>query len=932
MSDNRWQRVEDLFHRAVALPPEARAAFLDQVCEADLSLRREVESLVAHESEDGATFAPARDEVPRAIAHYRIAGKLGEGGMGAVYRATDTKLGREVAIKILPQSFAKDADRMARFTREAKVLASLNHPHIAQIYGIEEHALVMELVPGGTLKRPLPLETALHYAKQIAEALEAAHEKGIVHRDLKPANIMVTPEGAVKLLDFGLAAVALGALSAGSDPMDSPTLTGRATEAGMIMGTAAYMCPEQAAGQPVDKRADVWSFGVVLWEMLTGRRLFEGETASLTLAAVLRSPIDFDPLPRQTPVAIRGLLRRCLDRNAKNRLRDIGEARVAIESALAGETPLVEGARDRGGRRPWLSWSVAAVLGVGLAAAVFLHFDRRPSPEPKITQLTRDTGFADHPALSADGKLVAYVSDRSGRGTHEIWIQQVAGGQPVLLTKPPLTGWWPRFSPDGTTVYFNSSQEGGGIYAIPALGGDERLVHKGPVNLFLLSPDGAWIAFNPGRAIGEEMPLYLVPSRGGSPRRVETGLQTNRVAGWSPDGKFILVSEVGLYWRFDDPLPLYAVPIASGRAAPIATPDGKPVSTYNIQWVDDRFLMTVRHGRVSAIEQFRLQAGRWTLEGPPKRLVSFPGAYLAFSANPGGLVVFSAITGTADLWSLPVDAERGVVTGAARKLTNDQATERAPTLSADGSKLVYASDRSGNPDVWLRETRTGKETQITETPEKVARAGISPDGAKIAYEVEGQAHSIYARDLAGGEPKLVCRDCARPIWTPDSRRVTFYSGSPVHYYSFDFASGERTGILSSSKFGIGDLWFSNDGRWVSFRGSSAGRYRVFVAPVKDGKAAGEDEWIPITETGTTNGQWSPGGNVLYYFSRTETGVEIAAQPLDPGTKRPRGKALPVFMPTAGHDIGAVSLFVGRDQLLMSLTEWKSNLWKVEAEP
>ncbi|MFN0168793.1 MAG: hypothetical protein ACKV22_20400, partial [Bryobacteraceae bacterium] len=418
------------------------------------------------------------------------------------------------------------------------------------------------------------------------------------------------------------------------------------------------------------------------------------------------------------------------------------------------------------------------------------------------------------------------------------------------------------------------------------------------------------------------------------PRRVETGLRTNWVAAWSPDGKFILVSEVGLYWRSDDAAPsLYAVPAAGGRAAPIATPDGKPVSTYNIQWVDDRFLMSVRHGTVSAIEQYRLQAGRWTLEGPPKRLVSFPGAYLAFSANPGGLVVFSAITGTTDLWSLPVDAERGVVTGSARRLTNDEATERAPTLSADGSKLVYASDRSGNPDVWLRETRTGKENQITSTPEKVLRAGISSDGAKIAYEVEGQAHSIYARDLLGGEPKLVCRDCARPIWTPDSRRVTFYEGIPVHYYSFDFASGERAEILSSSKFNISTLWFSNDGRWVCFTGSlAAGKYRVFVAPVKDGKAAGEGEWIPITETDTVNAQWSPDGNVLYFFNPTETRSEIAAQPLDPATKRPRGKVLTVFTPPAGHFLDHISLFVGRDQLLISVWEWKGNLWKVEVEP
>src|SRR6266566_6841103 len=214
MSDNRWERVEKVFHRAVELAPGARSAFLDEACAADQSLRREVDSLLAHESEDGDTFAgPPAEAAPRTIAHYRISGKLGQGGMGTVYRATDTKLGREVAIKVLPRSFAEDADRMARFNREAKVLASLNHPNIAQIYGIEERALVMELVSGETLQRPLPLETALNYATQIAEALEAAHEKGIVHRDLKPANIMVTPEGIVKLLDFGLAAVALGSRS-----------------------------------------------------------------------------------------------------------------------------------------------------------------------------------------------------------------------------------------------------------------------------------------------------------------------------------------------------------------------------------------------------------------------------------------------------------------------------------------------------------------------------------------------------------------------------------------------------------------------------------------------------------------------------------------------------------------------------------------------
>jgi serine/threonine protein kinase len=251
---------------------------------------------------------------------YQILAPLGAGGMGEVYRARDTRLDREVAIKVLPAAVAQDRDRLARFEREAKVLASLNHPHIAQIYGLEEsgetRALAMELVPGSTLKGPLPLETALAYARQIAEALEAAHEKGITHRDLKPANLMVTPDGMIKVLDFGLASAP--SREGESDPANSPTLTMAATQAGVILGTAAYMAPEQAAGKPVDKRADIWAFGVVLFEMLTGARLFgSGETISHTLADVLRAPIDLDRLPKETPRPVRQLLRRCLERDVK---------------------------------------------------------------------------------------------------------------------------------------------------------------------------------------------------------------------------------------------------------------------------------------------------------------------------------------------------------------------------------------------------------------------------------------------------------------------------------------------------------------------------------------------------------------------------------------------------------------------------------------
>ena len=269
--------------------------------------------------------------IGQTIGSYRITAKLGAGGMGEVYRAHDTKLDRDVAIKMLPAAFAQDPERLARFEREAKVLASLNHPNIAQIYGIEDRALVMELVEGETLDGPLPVETALNYAKQIADALEAAHEKGITHRDLKPANVMITPAGVVKVLDFGLASVAQASTGDSGDPSNSPTLTISPNSAGMILGTAGYMSPEQARGKPVDKRADIWAFGVVLYEMLTGKRLFEGETISDTLAQVLTKEPDWE----QVPAKVRRLLQRCLEKDPAKRLRDIGDWRLLLTDEQA---------------------------------------------------------------------------------------------------------------------------------------------------------------------------------------------------------------------------------------------------------------------------------------------------------------------------------------------------------------------------------------------------------------------------------------------------------------------------------------------------------------------------------------------------------------------------------------------------------------------
>jgi serine/threonine protein kinase len=403
---------------------------------------------------DGINYNESMPLAPSArLGSYEILSSIGAGGMGEVYRARDTKLGRDVAIKVLPDAFAHDAERMARFEREAQVLALLNHSNIATIHGLEEsngvRALVMELVEGPTLadriaqQGPLPLDEALALAKQIAEGLVYAHEKGVVHRDLKPANIKVTPDGTVKLLDFGLAKAVEEPVPQGN-PSVSPTLTMESTRAGVILGTAAYMSPEQASGKPVDRRSDIWAFGVVLWEMLSGRKLFAGETVSHTLADVLRGEIDVSKLPAGTPVAIRELEGRCLDRDVKTRLQAMGEARIAIQKYRENplEARLSERVVTRGTRREIFAWIAAGALVVALA---WVYYRRAPEEERtvKSSALPPEKGaFSGPPAVSPDGKRVTFAAT-VGQKT-QLWVRDldslaarpVAGTEGSLASKP----------------------------------------------------------------------------------------------------------------------------------------------------------------------------------------------------------------------------------------------------------------------------------------------------------------------------------------------------------------------------------------------------------------------------------------------------------------------------------------------------------------
>jgi predicted Ser/Thr protein kinase len=453
---------------------------------------------------------------PSAIGHYRITAKLGEGGMGAVYRATDTKLNREVAIKVLPAEFAADPARMQRFEREAQVLAALNHPNIAAIYGVEQGAIVMELVEGDDLKGPVPAATAIEYARQMVAALEAAHEKGIVHRDLKPANVKVTPDGVVKVLDFGLAKAAepAAATAGGVSPTVSPTLSLAMTQAGMMLGTAAYMAPEQARGKEVDKRADIWAFGVILYELLTGKPLHGGETVSDTLAAVLLKEPDYTRLPAETPATVRRLIRSCLQKDPRQRLRDIADARLLLDE-VEPEQPVVAAPK-----RAWLPWLVAATGILAAAVAVW----QRPKPAEPVTvrfPFSYPQGTGETVALAAaqvapspDGRFLAFVA--SARGQNSLWLRPMGSPTAHRLDKTDGAN-LPFWSPDGQFLgYFADNK----LKKISAAGGPSQTladVGRGDGRLMVLSGDGG--TWNAGGEIvysgGTGTPLLRTTSAGG---------------------------------------------------------------------------------------------------------------------------------------------------------------------------------------------------------------------------------------------------------------------------------------------------------------------------------------------------------------------------------------------------------------------------------
>ena len=771
---------------------------------------------------------------------YEVIAPLGEGGMGQVYRARDTRLQRHVAIKVLPDSFSADEGRRARFEREARALAALNHPNIAVIYGLEElpstegtrdgqSALVMELVEGETLDNRLrrgrvALAEALHIAEQIADALSAAHEKGIVHRDLKPANVMITASGAVKLLDFGIAKIFDAAASAEST---SPTLTLETH----IVGTPAYMAPEQAQGRPVDKRADVWAFGVLLTEMLTGLHPFARGSAQETLAAVLTSEPDW----QRIPTAVQPVLRACLQRDPSHRLRDLGDVRFVLRAAP--DTAAVSRSRSR---VPLLA---AAGITALLAIAAFVWIPRRAEPSvnpirlatmlPQNVAVTRGPGYTSSVAVSPDGLKIAIAG--MGPEGQALYVRPLDRLDAVRLAGTDRAS-SPFFSADGAWIGFFAD---GRLQRIPVDGGAAVDIAPAPG----LSAGASWgddnrIVF----AYGADPRLHVV-SPDGADVDVLENIESARHPEVVPDGRTILYESGG--W-------IEVIDRNNGRRARV------------IQGTAPRYAM----GHVTLIRGTTLLAvpfdlSRYETTGPAVPLVEnvaveLPGSGGGrhYALSPSGTLAYVP---AARAYSLVLLQPNGIE----RAVTEPQPTLENPRFSPDGRQILFAARRRGEEpaDLWVHDLENGSSTQLTFDG---GRAPVwTPDGMSVAYSHLGEGQGIYRKRSDGrGEPeRLVSATAFHWLvgWTPDQRMLSYgvMSGNTSSIQAFD-GKESRTVVEKGPTWG-GRL--SRDGKWLAYYLLESGVFHVYVTPFPEGGA----RWVIADGTDPA---WAPDGSEIYYRSGT----------------------------------------------------------------
>jgi Tol biopolymer transport system component len=801
------------------------------------------------------TFAPGARLGP-----YEIVAPLGAGGMGEVYRAVDTRLKRQVAVKVLPASVASDPERLARFQREAEVLASLNHPHIAAIHGLEEsqgvRAIVMELVEGDDLaarlaQGPLPLDQALVFARQIAGALEVAHEQGIVHRDLKPANIRVRPDGTVKVLDFGLAKVI--APDAGLPPDDSPTLSHPGlTNQGAFLGTVGYMSPEQINGQPATRRSDVWAFGCVVFEMLTGRSPFEGRTTGEILANVLKAEPDWQRLPTETPAPVRRLLRRALAKDDRSRLHDIADARLEIDDARGGVIADSPAPVTSLSRRERLAWLAAVALLAATVGGLALRAPPMPHAAKLVVDLTTapvvDPQDLASFALSPDGTQVVATGVVDGRSQLLVRALDSATSRPLPGT---VGGMFPFWSPDGRSVGFFAD---GYLRRLDVDAGLVRPLAKATVGV-----GGSWNA--DGAVLFAPTPAspILRTSADGAPAVPVTSIATGHAGHafphFLPDGRHFLYFVVGS----PDARGVYVGQLDGSAATRLFDADAPAVYTAGQ-------LIFVRNGMLYA-QPF--DAAQLALRGSPSALadgvMGNTGYYVTVSAGVG-TVAFRAGSGRRQRQFIRVDRSGREIE---RLGEPDDAQPVGPTPSPDGTRVAVFRRGATDSDVWLFDTRRGVMSRFTTTPGEDIFPAWSRDGSRIAFTSvrSQQGVAIYAKPTAGTDDDTLLvaptpEETFPCDWSPDGRTLVFTRRTEKtgwDLWALPLGGGNPSPLIQTDA-DERNAQISPDGKWIAYIANTSGREEVYVQPFPTGGTA-----IQVSVNGGAQLRWRADGRELFYL-------------------------------------------------------------------
>jgi serine/threonine-protein kinase len=813
---------------------------------------------------------------------YQIVSALGSGGMGDVYRARDTRLNRDVAIKVLSDGFANDPDRLVRFEREAQLLAALNHPHIATIYGLEEtdgiRALAMELVEGPTLAErlaagPIGVSETLELARSLAEGLEYAHERGIIHRDLKPANIKVTPEGSVKILDFGLAK-ALDTSTSGTNLANSPTVSVSGTRAGVLLGTAGYMSPEQARGQAVDRRADIWAFGCVLYEMLSGRQPFGGTTLTDVLAAIVTREPDWNQLPQDLSTRATSLLRRCLRKDTRERLRDIGDARIEIEDLQqAPSVPAASGVGRSGSK--WLLPTLSGVAVGVLAGAAVMSSWRNVPPAPRPSarlhaelpaKTTLSLGRGSAVALSPDGTTLVFVA--------------IGGSQPQLFARTldafenrPLPGTEgasnPFFSPDGKWVGFFA---GGRLKKIALTGGQPVTVCDAP------NPRGeTWsiddfIYFTPT----SNSAVWRVPAMGGTPVEVtkrQKGELSHRWPQALPDGKtivFTVWNDTGF-----EGAQVVAQSIATEERRPLIT--GGSYARY-LPGGDRANAGYLVYARASGLVAAPFDLERLQVTAAPAPILDgivtnlSGGAHFSFSSSGTLTYVAGGLAEAARIISV---VERD---GAARTLTTIRGMSLYYQVSPDGKRLVRSNPAGPNRDIWIHDLERGTTTRLT-YGDNSSRPVWSPNGQRVAFSAGLPDANIFwkAADGTGKEERLTKSQYTQfpGAFSPDGKLLVFVENNPTTGSDIWILplEGDRTPrLFLQTPFVENEVALSPDGHWIAFQSNESGRYEIYAQPFPSGGRK-----YQISTDGGGSPQWSKSGREVFYRNQNRM-MAVAVRP------------------------------------------------------